>query len=329
MTKPLIEVENVKKYYKQTRRQWWGKDTLIKAVNGISFTLYEGETFGLVGESGSGKTTTGQLIVQLLKQTGGRVRFKGKDVSSFSAKQLKAWRKEVQIVFQDPYSSLNPKKTVQWILHEPLALHKLGDKASRYKKMAQTLSDVGLDKSYLSRYPHELSGGQRQRVAIAAAIILEPQFIVIDEGVSALDVSVQAQILNLLKDLQQQYHLTYLFISHDLNVVQYFCDRIAVMYLGEIVELGKTAEIVKTQQHPYSEALFSAISTLGNSSAVMQIEGDIPDASQLPEGCPFQSRCPYVYELCKREKPVFQTINDGHLAACHRIQQREEEERVL
>ncbi|NBJ68231.1 MULTISPECIES: ABC transporter ATP-binding protein [Clostridia] len=327
--KPLIEVEEVKKYYKQTHRQLWGKDSLIKAVNGISFSLYEGETFGLVGESGSGKTTTGQLLVQLLKQTEGKIRFKGKDVSKFSAKQLKAWRKEVQIVFQDPYSSLNPKKTVQWILHEPLALHKLGDKSSRYKKMLQTLSDVGLDKSYLSRYPHELSGGQRQRIAIAAALILEPQFIVIDEGVSALDVSVQAQILNLLKDLQQQYLLTYFFISHDLNVVQYFCDRIAVMYLGEIVELGKTADIIKAREHPYSEALFSALPTIENSFAVMQIQGEISDASQFLEGCAFQARCPYVYELCKREKPVVQKINDGHLVACHRIQKRKEEERVL
>ncbi|MEF2291067.1 ATP-binding cassette domain-containing protein [Virgibacillus dokdonensis] len=264
MKQPLIEVENLKKFYDQKRGKFWEQALYMKAVNGISFTLYEGESFGLVGESGSGKSTTGQLLVQLIQQTEGKIYFKGQDVSSFSARQLKAWRKEVQIVFQDPFSSLNPKKTVQWTLDEPLALHKMGNKATRYKKIVQTLDDVGLDKSYLSRYPHELSGGQRQRVAIAAAIILEPQFIVIDEGVSALDVSVQAQILNLLKDLQHQYQLTYFFISHDLHVVQYFCDRIAVMYSGEIVEIGETEAIIQSQQHPYSKSLFTIVDHHGS-----------------------------------------------------------------
>lgn len=315
--KPLIEIENLKKFYKQKRTNILEKPSFVKAVNGISLTLYEGEAFGLVGESGCGKSTIGQLITQLMKQTDGTIRYKGKDVSTFSTKQLKAWRKEVQIVFQDPYSSLNPKKTIKWILNEPLALHRIGDKAYRNEKIIQTLKEVGLDTSFLYRYPHELSGGQRQRVAIAVAIILEPQFMVIDEGVSALDVSVQAQIINLLKELQEKYSLTYLFISHDLNIVQYFCDRIAVMYMGEIVELGLTEEIGAYPKHPYTQALFSAIPTIGNKQSPTKLKGDIPDTSHPPSGCSFHPRCLHAFERCKLEKPSTMTISKGHEAACH------------
>ena len=315
--KPLIEIENMKKFYKQKRTNIFEKPSFVKAVNGISLTLYEGEAFGLVGESGCGKSTIGQLIIQLMKQTDGTIRYKGKDVSTFSTKQLKAWRQEVQIVFQDPYSSLNPKKTIKWILNEPLALHRIGDKAYRNEKIIQTLKEVGLDPSFLYRYPHELSGGQRQRVAIAAAIILEPRFIVIDEGVSALDVSVQAQIINLLKELQEKYSLTYLFISHDLNIVQYFCDRIAVMYMGEIVEHGTTEEIRAYPKHPYTQALFSAIPTIGNKQSSTKLKGDLPDTSDPPCGCTFHPRCPHAFERCKFEKPSTVTISKGHEAACH------------
>ncbi|MBP3040323.1 ATP-binding cassette domain-containing protein [Bacillaceae bacterium Marseille-Q3522] len=316
--KPLIEADQIYKHYKQRKRNIFQKDIFVKAVNGVSFTLYPGESFGLVGESGCGKSTTGQVILQLIKQTSGTIKYKGRDISTFSVIEMKAWRKKVQIVFQDPYSALNPKKTIKWILQEPLEIHKIGDKKSRRKKVIQTLEDVGLDDSFLDRFPHELSGGQRQRVAIASAMILEPEFIVIDEGVSALDVSVQAQILNLLKKLQKKYDLTYLFISHDLNVVQYFCDRIAVMYLGEIVELGKTEEIGENPKHPYAEALFSANPTLnGEAASTIVLKGDVPNPASPPSGCPFHTRCRNVMEICKTAKPEYRQFETGQQVSCH------------
>lgn len=311
MTTPILEVKDVHKVFKQ------GQNT-VKAVNGIHFSLYEGEIFGLVGESGCGKSTTGQIVLQLIKQTSGLVKYKGEDVSTFSKRKLKDWRKEVQIVFQDPYSSLNPKKTISWILHEPLQIHKIGTKQEQKRKVLETLEDVGLDDSFLDRYPHELSGGQRQRVAIASALVLNPAFIVIDEGVSALDVSVQAQILNLLKDLQRKYKLTYLFITHDLNVVQYFCDRIAVMYLGEIVEIGKTEEIGTSPKHPYAEALFSAIPMHDGGEERIILKGDLPNPANPPTGCPFHTRCPYVMDICRETKPTEYNLSSTHKITCHR-----------
>lgn len=318
MREPIIEVKGLTKEYTVPRTNFWQKTTHVQAVNKVSLQLYSGESFGLVGESGCGKSTTGQLILQLIKQTSGSIFYKGEDVSQFSSKQLKNWRKEVQIVFQDPYSSLNPKKNIEWILNEPLEIHKIGTKASRKELIAKTLEDVGLDASYAKRMPDELSGGQRQRVAIASAIILKPEFIVIDEGVSALDVSVQAQILNLLKDLQKKYQLTYFFISHDLNVVQYFCDRIAVMYLGEIVEVLETEDVDKMPQHPYARALFSSIPHLidqGHKSIVLK--GDIPSPSNPPSGCTFHTRCPLATEACRTEKPELKLVKENHLVSCH------------
>lgn len=281
MTIPIIEVENVYKYYKQARKSFSDKNKYVKAVNGVSFSLYEGESFGLVGESGSGKSTLGQVILQLIKQTSGTVKYRGKNVSTYTKKELKAWRKQVQIVFQNPYASLNPKKTIGWIMEEPLNIHRIGNKAFRRQRVMEVLEEVGLDHTFMDRYPHELSGGQRQRVAIASAIILEPEFMVIDEGVSALDASVQAQILNLLKRLQRKYRLTYLFISHDLNVVQYFCDRIAVMYLGEIVEIGETEELGRSPRHPYTKALFSSILSLDESEELKLLDGDLPSLLEI------------------------------------------------
>lgn len=312
----MIEVKNLYKFYHMPRKKFFSKETSIKAVNGVSFTLREGETFGLVGESGSGKSTTGEIIVQLIKQTSGQVLYKGKDVSKFSASKLKTWRRKVQIVFQDPYASLNPKKTVQWILREPLMIHKMGNRREQDKRIIDMLHDVGLDESFLKRYPHELSGGQRQRVVIAAALILQPEFVVIDEGVSALDVSVQAQILNLLKALQKKYRLTYLFISHDLNVVQYFCDRIAVMYLGEMVEMGTVSDLDEPK-HPYTKALFSSIPTREVNTSETVLSGEVPSASAIPEGCPFHTRCPFVQERCKHEKPVKHELTTEHTVRCH------------
>lgn len=281
MTIPIIEVENVYKYYKQARKSFSDKNKYVKAVNGVSFSLYEGESFGLVGESGSGKSTLGQVILQLIKQTSGTVKYRGKNVSTYTKKELKAWRKQVQIVFQNPYASLNPKKTIGWIMEEPLNIHRIGNKAFRRQRVMEVLEEVGLDHTFMDRYPHELSGGQRQRIAIASAIILEPEFMVIDEGVSALDASVQAQILNLLKRLQRKYRLTYLFISHDLNVVQYFCDRIAVMYLGEIVEIGETEELGRSPRHPYTKALFSSILSLDESEELKLLDGDLPSLLEI------------------------------------------------
>ncbi|WP_156289566.1 ABC transporter ATP-binding protein [Oceanobacillus salinisoli] len=317
MKEPIVQVENVFKHYKQSQGNFSGRDAYVKAVNGVTFSLYEGESFGLVGESGSGKSTIGQVMLQLIQPTSGVVKYKGRDVSTFSRKERKAWRKDVQIVFQDPYSSLNPKKTVGWILNEPLQIHKIGDKSYRKQKIMQTLEEVGLDASYLNRYPHELSGGQRQRVAIASAIILNPELIVIDEGVSALDVSVQAQILNLLKSLQRKYHLTYLFISHDLNVVQYFCDRIAVMYLGELMEIGKTEELGTKPKHPYAEALFSSILMHNEAENRIVLEGDLPNPSNPPAGCPFHSRCIHKMDICKTTKPANQYLGGQHQVSCH------------
>lgn len=281
MTIPIIEVENVYKYYKQARKSFSDKNKYVKAVNGVSFSLYEGESFGLVGESGSGKSTLGQVILQLIKQTSGTVKYRGKNVSTYTKKELKAWRKQVQIVFQNPYASLNPKKTIGWIMEEPLNIHRIGNKAFRRQRVMEVLEEVGLDHTFMDRYPHELSGGQRQRIAIASAIILEPEFMVIDEGVSALDASVQAQILNLLKRLQRKYRLTYLFISHDLNVVQYFCDRVAVMYLGEIVEIGETEELGRSPKHPYTKALFSSILSLDESEELKLLDGDLPSLLEI------------------------------------------------
>lgn len=322
MDAPLIELQDVHKHYNQNKKSLFDTPPVVKAMNGISFSLQKGESFGLVGESGSGKSTTGQVILQLLHQTSGSIQYKGKDVTTFTKRQLKDWRKNVQIVFQDPYSSLNPKKTIKWILHEPLEIHHIGDKAFREEKVHEKIYDVGLDASFLYRYPHELSGGQRQRVAIASALILEPEFIVIDEGVSALDVSVQAQILNLLNKLQEKYTLTYLFISHDLNVVQYFCDRIAIMYLGEIVEMGKTENIGSKPKHPYTEALFSAIPHLDSDEKRIALKGDIPDPSNPPAGCPFHTRCAKAMDICVDVKPEEFITHSTHHVKCHLYSQQ-------
>lgn len=317
MVEPLVELQNVHKHYRQNRHSLFAAPPVVKAMNGISFSLQKGESFGLVGESGSGKSTTGQVILQLLQQTSGSIHYEGKDITTFTKRQLKEWRKKVQIVFQDPYSSLNPKKTVEWILNEPMDIHNIGDKASRRKKILETIYDVGLDPSFLNRYSHELSGGQRQRVAIASALMLEPEFIIIDEGVSALDVSVQAQVLNLLNKLQTKYTLTYLFISHDLNVIQYFCDRIAIMYLGEIVEMGETEDVGCKPKHPYAEALFSAIPHLDSDEVRIILKGDIPDPSNPPTGCPFHTRCAKVMDICAHVKPEAIPMNSSSHVKCH------------
>lgn len=259
MIKPIIEVKNIKKSYKVAQKKFNQKTSYVHAVDDVSFHVLPGESFGIVGESGSGKSTIAHLIMGMNKLTDGQIYFKGKDITQLSHAEQKTLYRHLQIVFQDPYSSLNPRKTIEWTLMEPLIIHSLGTKASRKQKVIEVLEEVGLDASYLQKMPHELSGGQRQRIAIASALILNPEVIIIDEGVSALDVSIQASILNLLNELKEKHNLTYLFISHDLNVIQYFCDRIAVVYLGELVEQFRTEEYHKIEHADYTQKLFNAI----------------------------------------------------------------------
>ncbi len=307
---PLIELKDVTKTYHDGKR----KD--VFAVSNFNLTLYEGETLGLVGESGCGKSTIGNMLVHLFTPDEGSILFHGQDIASMNEREFHPLRKEIQMVFQDPYSSLNPRKKIGWLLEELLKIHRKDmKKEERKAKVEEILKEVGLDAEYANRYPKELSGGQRQRVSIALAFLMKPSFIVADEPVSALDVSVQAQILNLMRELQEKYKLTSLFISHDLGVVSYLSDRIGVMYLGHLVELGTTKEILEHPAHPYTKALFHA-----NEKVVV---GEIPSPSDPPSGCPFHTRCEYCTERCKTEMPQMRTLSgdeyDVHIAACHGI----------
>jgi len=304
MDKYILEIKDLKKYYKLPRKKIFESPKFLKAVNGVSFKVERGETFGLVGESGCGKSTVGQTIVRLHNSTEGNIIFNGRDITNISGKPLKELRKDLQIIFQDPYSSLNPKKKIGWILEEPLKVHKISGSSERKSRVFSMLEKAGFDKSFASRYPGELSGGQRQRIAILVSLMLNPELIIADEPVSALDVSVQSQILNLMKDLQKDMNLTYIFISHDLNVIYYMSDKIAVMYLGEIVEYGDSESVYKNPKHPYTVSLFSAIPDLDNKDKKRIIlSGDIPDPVNPPQGCPFYTRCPYVMDKCKTVKP--------------------------
>ncbi|RUT44606.1 ATP-binding cassette domain-containing protein [Paenibacillus anaericanus] len=317
MTEPLVRVKSLSKHYEVSRQGLLEEKQYVRAVDDISFEIGQGETFGLVGESGCGKSTTGQMLVHLLQHTKGNIYFGERNITDIPKKAMKSLRQELQIVFQDPYSSLNPKKQIGWLLEEPLIIHKIGDKTTRQKMVAEVLEQVGLDPSYLKRYPHELSGGQRQRVGIASALVLNPRFIVIDEAVSALDVSVQSQILNLLKELQQKRGLTYLFISHDLNVVQYMSDRVGVMYLGKIVEIFDV-ESGAEPLHPYTRALFSAIPNVkGERKERVLLKGDVPNPIHPPKGCTFHPRCPFAMEKCKQEAPILQPHDSSHHVSCH------------
>lgn len=323
MTEPLVRVKSLSKHYEVSRQGLLEEKQYVRAVDDISFEIGQGETFGLVGESGCGKSTTGQMLVHLLQHTKGNIYFGERNITDIPKKAMKSLRQELQIVFQDPYSSLNPKKQIGWLLEEPLTIHKIGDKTTRQKMVAEVLDQVGLDPSYLKRYPHELSGGQRQRVGIASALVLNPRFIVIDEAVSALDVSVQSQILNLLKELQQKRGLTYLFISHDLNVVQYMSDRVGVMYLGKIVEIFDV-ESGAEPLHPYTRALFSAIPNVkGERKERVLLKGDVPNPIHPPKGCTFHPRCPFAMEKCKQEAPILQPHDSSHHVSCHLYEEAE------
>jgi oligopeptide transport system ATP-binding protein len=297
----------------------------VKAVDGISFQVIRGETLGLVGESGCGKSTTGRTILQLYKPTAGSVRFEGQELTDLPNNQMRLIRREMQIIFQDPFASLNPRMTVGSIVSEPLLIHNLyPNKAERQEYVEGLLERVGLNPYFINRYPHEFSGGQRQRIGIARALALQPSFIVADEPISALDVSIQAQVVNLMEDLQQEFGLTYLFIAHDLSMVRHICDRVAVMYLGKIVEMGPTAAVYDNPLHPYTQALLSAVPEPDPSKEEKRqriiIKGDLPSPANPPHGCNFNTRCPVAFELCHHEPdPPLIEHAPGHWAACHRV----------
>jgi oligopeptide transport system ATP-binding protein len=321
---PLVEVRNLTKHFPVRRGVLRRQVGAIQAVDGVTFDIHGGETLGLVGESGSGKSTTGRTLLQLERATSGTVRFQGEDLTSADAAQVRAARRHMQMIFQDPYASLNPRLTVARTVGEPLDIHGIGDPRERGARVAELLEMVGLEAHHGDRYPHEFSGGQRQRVGIARALATGPRLVVADEPISALDVSIQAQIVNLLGDLKDELGLTYLFIAHDLSMVRHISDRVAVMYLGRIVELGRTDDLFDRPLHPYTRALISAIPVADPEREAARekipLEGDVPSPVNPPSGCRFHPRCPFATELCTREDPaVRHRGGDGapHLVACH------------
>jgi oligopeptide transport system ATP-binding protein len=291
----------------------------VKAVDGLSFEVRKGETLGLVGESGCGKSTTGRLLLRLLEPSEGSVLFENQEITSLSKEELRKLRREMQMVFQDPYASLNPRHTVEKILEEPLIVHGIGNKAERKKRVREILEVVGLSSYHAKRYPHQFSGGQRQRIGIARALMTKPKLIIADEPVSALDVSIQSQVLNLMEDLQNEFDLTYIFIAHDLGVVRHISDRVGVMYLGRIVELSTSEQIYQKPMHPYTEALLSAVPVPDpeERKETRLLEGDIPSPSNPPKGCAFHTRCHACMEVCKQERPELKEVEEGHFVACH------------
>ena len=316
---PLVEVRNLVKHFERGGGFFRTK-TVVKAVDDVSFVVNEGETFALVGESGSGKSTTGRCMLRLVEPTSGEVLFRGQNVLGYSNAQMRAARRDMQMVFQDPFSSLNPRMRAFTIVEEPLVIHSIGSKAERRERVADLFKLVGLDPAHLDRYPHEFSGGQRQRIGLARALALNPSFIIADEPVSALDVSIQAQVINLLEDLQSKFNLTYIFIAHDLSVVEHISDRVAVMYLGRIVELASANELYTKPLHPYTEALLSAVPIPDPKVKRKRIplQGDVPSPIHPPSGCHFHTRCPIAQKpLCNTEAPELKQSSTGHWVACH------------
>lgn len=320
---PLLKVEHLTKEFPAEAGMIAGRFSkrVVSAVNDVSFEIYPGETFGLVGESGCGKSTTGRTIMRLTNPTAGKVYFEGKDVSKMNKHELKDLRCQMQFIFQDPYASLNPRMTIGEIISEPMTIHNVGTKEERMKTVRELLDVVGLNPEHINRYPHEFSGGQRQRIGIARAFALRPKLIICDEPVSALDVSIQAQVLNLLKELQDRYGTAYLFIAHDLSVVQHISDRVAVMYLGKMVELSDWKTLYTEPNHPYTQSLLSAVPVpdpdVQKTRERIILAGDPPSPIDPPSGCRFHTRCPIAKDICSKEQPEFKQVAPGHFCACH------------
>ena len=315
----ILTVKNLKKYYPLSNIEFGRQKKFVKAVDDVSFAIQKGTTMGLVGESGCGKTTVGRTILRLHEVTSGQVFFDGKDLAKVSSRQLRLLRPQIQMIFQDPYSSLSPRLPVGEIIGEAVKEHKIVPKSEYRSYIHKVMSDCGLQSHHYYRYPHEFSGGQRQRISIARAVALQPKFIICDEPLSALDVSIQAQIINLMKDLQDQYGYTYLFISHDLSVVEYISDTIGVMYLGKLVEVASKKQLFENPMHPYSEALLSAVPVANPDIKMNRIilKGDIPSPVNPPSGCSFRTRCPKVMPVCAEKEPLLKDYGEGHCLACH------------
>ena len=319
---PLLRVEHLKKYFTSKKKFLESKPKTVRAVDDVSFEIQRGETFGVVGESGCGKSSLGRTILRLHEPDAGKVIFAGVDLSTLSAKEMRDYRRKMQIIFQDPYASLNPRMTVKELICAPLDVFEIGTKAEREQAVLDMMTKVGLPHEYLNRYPHEFSGGQRQRIMIARALILNPEFVVCDEPVSALDVSVRAQVLNLMKDLQRDMSLTYMFISHDLSVVRYVCDRIMVMYLGQVMEIATKDELYAHAQHPYTQALLSSIPIpdVDVQPDRIRLSGELPSPFNPPVGCRFNTRCRFATEKCRTCQPELRDMGNGHMVACHRCE---------
>ncbi|MHA6260290.1 ABC transporter ATP-binding protein [Sporosarcina sp. CAU 1771] len=319
MTNPLLKVEGLKKYFPVKKGLLARTVGQVKAVDDVSFFVNKGETLGIVGESGCGKSTTGRMLMRLLEPTEGKVEFDGKDLTALTSREMRKVRSDIQMVFQDPYASLNPRHTIEKILSEPLIVHGVENAKERKEKVHKFLEIVGLSAYHAKRYPHQFSGGQRQRIGIARALMTNPKLIIADEPVSALDVSIQAQVLNLMQDLQKEFDLTYIFIAHDLGVVRHISDRVGVMYLGKIVELANSEDLYEKPLHPYTQALLSAVPVPDPDFVKNEIllDGDIPNPANPPTGCTFHTRCPYKMDICVTSIPKLQEMNQGHSVACH------------
>lgn len=322
----LLEVKNLKKYFPISHGLLGNKKKYVKAVDDVTFSIKRGETLGLVGESGCGKSTTGRTLIRLYEVTDGEIIYDGTNISRLNENEMRPFRKKIQMIFQDPYASLNTRMTVGDIIGEPLDIHGLATGDERQKIIWDLLERVGLNKDHANRYPHEFSGGQRQRIGIARALAVSPEFIICDEPISALDVSIQAQVVNMLQDLQDEMGLTYLFIAHDLSMVKYISDRIGVMYLGKLVEVAEANKLYDDPEHPYSQALLSAIpipdpDVMKESERII-LEGDVPSPLNPPSGCRFRTRCRYAFDRCASDEPQLRDIGEGHMVACHLMDEK-------